>query len=105
MNITATNIVEDYFKALSNGSESQYAQFLWDDFKEIGPQLETVNKTEYLLSLRDRNSNRDDVTFNILDIHTAGNIVKVTHSPNGTSQSQQSVFAVVGDKIKLEVLI
>ncbi|MFC1878784.1 nuclear transport factor 2 family protein [Chloroflexota bacterium] len=108
MEKSVSEIINAYFEALSAGDEEQLSQFLWDDFKEINPQLETIGKRPYLQLLSDRRGSEQNGRHTILELQAVGNVVSVKHKTNNHSSSapaQHSVFALVDNKIKLEARI
>ena len=108
MEKSVSEIINAYFEALSAGDEEQLSQFLWDDFKEIYPQLNIVGKRAYLQSFSDQRVSRQNGRHTILELQAVGNVVNVKHKTNNRSSSapaQHSVFALFDNKIKLEARI
>lgn len=103
MNLTPSDIVITYFEALSSANVTTLSEFLWDDFKTIGPGFEINDKETFLQNLKSHHPGGQSERQKILALDAVGNIVRVKHSPNGLAQSQQRVFAIVDHKIKLEV--
>jgi hypothetical protein len=108
MQKSASDIVKAYFQALSAGDESALSRYLWEDFKGIDPGLETHDKPAYLAALRAQRAAETFGQHTILDLRAIGNIVQVITSSNALaldSPIERRVFALVDDKIKLEVRV